>query len=165
MDQVWQVIGDDKDQDNQANWPAAQGEQQKRYQQESSDDSEDDVNNEYYVAKKGRSDSFSDEESKGNDNDLFGSGKREKRDSGRYEPLAVDANGFALVKQPSLNKKARKDKEEKTTQVLTFVDMSKLKYLSRSVKNDTLSRKKIELPKNTGTAIIEAASEEDEDDA
>ena len=46
--------------------------------------------------------------------------------------------------------------------------MSKLKYLSRSVKtHDTLSRKKaqIALPKNTGIAIMEAASEEDSDGA
>ena len=52
--------------------------------------------------------------------------------------------------------------------MLTFVDMSKLKYLSRSVKtHDTLSRKKaqIALPKNTGIAIMEAASEEDSDGA
>jgi hypothetical protein len=43
--------------------------------------------------------------------------------------------------------------------------MSKLKYLSRSVTQDDakLKRKKIELPKNVNTAIIEAASEEDSD--
>ena len=43
--------------------------------------------------------------------------------------------------------------------------MSKLKYLSRSVAQDDskLKRKKIELPKNVITAIIEAASEEDSD--
>ena len=51
--------------------------------------------------------------------------------------------------------------------VLTFVDMSKLKYLSRSMNtnNDKLSRKNkvVELPMNTGAAILEAASEEDSD--
>ena len=45
--------------------------------------------------------------------------------------------------------------------------MSKLKYLSRSVNtNDRLARQKAAapvIPKNTGTAIIEAASEEDSD--
>jgi hypothetical protein len=49
--------------------------------------------------------------------------------------------------------------------VLTFVDMSKLKYLSRSVTaSGKLSRKKhTALPKNINSAIIEAASEEDSD--
>ena len=51
--------------------------------------------------------------------------------------------------------------------MLTFVDMSKLKYLSRSMNtnNDKLSRKNkvVELPMNTGAAILEAASEEDSD--
>lgn len=64
----------------------------------------------------------------------------------------------------------RKNSENKVNQVLTFVDMSKLKYLSRSVNinNDLLSRKKnavVVLPKNTGTAIMEAASEEDSDES
>ena len=54
--------------------------------------------------------------------------------------------------------------------MLTFVDMSKLKYLSRSVNtnNDKLSRRKqqtVELPKNTGVTIMEAASEEDSDES
>ena len=52
--------------------------------------------------------------------------------------------------------------------MLTFVDMSKLKYLSRSVNaNSKLSRKKaapVVLPKNTSSAIVEAASEEDSDE-
>ena len=52
--------------------------------------------------------------------------------------------------------------------MLTFVDMSKLKYLSRSMNtsNDKLSRKKqhvVELPKNTDVSIVEAPSEEDSD--
>lgn len=73
--------------------------------------------------------------------------KKEKRD-------------LALANQSSSSKKR---KEKKDPQVLTFVDMSKLKYLSRSVAQDDakLKRKKIELPKNVNTAIIEAASEED----
>ena len=53
--------------------------------------------------------------------------------------------------------------------MLTFVDMSKLKYLSRSVNaNSKLSRKKaapVVLPKNTSSAIAEAASEEDSDES
>ena len=53
--------------------------------------------------------------------------------------------------------------------MLTFVDMSKLKYLSRSVNaNSKLSRKKavpVVLPKNTSSAIVEAASEEDSDES
>ena len=52
--------------------------------------------------------------------------------------------------------------------MLTFVDMSKLKYLSRSVNaNSKLSRKKaapVVIPKNTSSAIVEAASEEDSDE-
>ena len=51
--------------------------------------------------------------------------------------------------------------------MLTFVDMSKLKYLSRSMNtnNDKLSRKKhvVELPKNTDVSIVEAPNEEDSD--
>lgn len=48
--------------------------------------------------------------------------------------------------------------------------MSKLKYLSRSVttNNDKLTRRKqqtVELPKNTGVTIMEAASEEDSDES
>ena len=53
--------------------------------------------------------------------------------------------------------------------MLTFVDMSKLKYLSRSVNaKSKLSRKKaapVVLPKNTSSAIVEAASEEDSDES
>ena len=73
-----------------------------------------------------------------------------------------DNRELALTKQLSSSKKR---KEKTDPQVLTFVDMSKLKYLSRSVAQDDskLKRKKIELPKNVNTAIIEAASEEDSD--
>ena len=63
----------------------------------------------------------------------------------------------------------RKGSENKVKQVLTFVDMSKLKYLSRSVNtnSDQLSRRKhtqVKLPQNTSSAIVEAASEEDSDE-
>ena len=76
-------------------------------------------------------------------------------------------NGFALMpsKQPS-NQKKRKEEQ---APVLTFVDMSKLKYLSRSVSSgNKLSRKKenqVQIPKNTSTAIVEAMNEEEEDEA
>lgn len=80
------------------------------------------------------------------------------------EALQTDKNGFARIeKQPSNNQKRQKE-----APVLTFVDMSKLKYLSRSVSsNSKLSRKKptvVQIPKNTNTAIAEAANEEDEDE-
>lgn len=67
------------------------------------------------------------------------------------------------------DKKSRKEQESKANKptVLTFVDMSKLKYLSRSMNtnNDKLSRKKhvVELPKNTDVSIVEAPNEEDSD--
>ena len=53
--------------------------------------------------------------------------------------------------------------------MLTFVDMSRLKYLSKSVTSgNKLSRKKttaVEIPKTTGTAIEEALSEDDSDES
>jgi hypothetical protein len=49
--------------------------------------------------------------------------------------------------------------------VLTFVDMSKLKYLSRSVNTSHRIKPQQPLPQNTGTAIIEAESESDDEDS
>ena len=68
MDQVWQVVGNE----NQQN----QGHQQPQYgqetgddqQQESEENSEDEVNNEYDVLTKDGDDSFSDEEEKTHQN-------------------------------------------------------------------------------------------------
>ena len=87
----------------------------------------------------------------------------------------MDESGFAVLpanhksnlKSSGKDKKSRKDSDAESNKpvVLTFVDMSKLKYLSRSMtsNNDRLSRKKqaVELPKNTNVSIAEAVNEED----
>ena len=87
----------------------------------------------------------------------------------------MDASGFAILpanrnnnlKSSGKDKKSRKESDAEANKpvVLTFVDMSKLKYLSRSMtsNNDKLSRKKqvVELPKNTNASIAEAVNEED----
>ena len=87
----------------------------------------------------------------------------------------MDESGFAVLpdnrknnlKSSGKDKKSRKDSNAEANKpvVLTFVDMSKLKYLSRSMtnNNDKLSRKKqaVELPKNTNVSIAEAVNEED----
>ena len=79
----------------------------------------------------------------------------------------MPANRNNNLKSSGKDKKSRKDSEADANKpvVLTFVDMSKLKYLSRSMtsNNDKLSRKKqvVELPKNTDASIAEAANEED----
>ena len=57
----------------------------------------------------------------------------------------------------------RKKEEGK---VLTFVDMSHLSYLSKSVANNTFTKHKMQakaviIPDNTKIAILEDASEED----
>lgn len=50
--------------------------------------------------------------------------------------------------------------------MLTFVDMSRLQYLSKSVSSDTkfLRKRQVDIPVNTGMAIAEASSEEDDEE-
>ena len=80
----------------------------------------------------------------------------------KNKEMGLKRNGFA--KKPS-KLKGRADNEKKNVKVLTFVDMSHLGYLSRSVIHDSAlkrgsKQKKHTIPKNTATAIIEDASEE-----
>ena len=75
----------------------------------------------------------------------------------------TDKDGFAVIKQPSSGKKRREEDSDQTN-VLTFVDMSKLRYLSRSVNAGHKLERKVELPSHIGNAIEEAPSEEDSDD-
>ena len=61
-----------------------------------------------------------------------------------------------------------KRQDQHPPQVLTFVDMSKLKYLSKSVSaNSRLEKVKPaqKMPKDTNVAIMEDANEEDEDES
>lgn len=138
------------------------------------------------MANRQRAESFSDDEAdldrergKAEVDNLFGGvgtftrerrSEHSKRGRGsnkemEYEAMGRDKNGFAVKKEPSQSKKVL-EKAEPTK--LTFVDMSKLKYLSKSVagSDSKLSRHQapIKLPSNVNTAILEAPSEEDEEE-
>ena len=79
----------------------------------------------------------------------------------RFLAMGLDKNGFA--KKPSKSKQKEKESQVK---VLTFVDMSHLSYLSRTMKDEhSLMRKRANpiIPKNTSAAIIEDESEDDDD--
>ena len=188
MDQVWQVV-DDKNQFGDAAGASEEGyyaQQANRKQAGAEDDnssiddgqdSENEVNQEYYVSKKQRNDSFSADDPEEDGDDFFSKSRDNKNqtEGQANQGLAVDESGFAVLpanhksnlKSSGKDKKSRKDSDAESNKpvVLTFVDMSKLKYLSRSMtsNNDRLSRKKqaVELPKNTNVSIAEAVNEED----
>jgi len=98
------------------------------------------------VTNKGRKDSFSDHESdpdkQPNDSDACELDFDEKRTrvltmeskKKRPEQFERPSGDLSAGKQTSSNKKQRA-KEDKEVHVLTFVDMSRLKYLSRSMSN------------------------------
>lgn len=125
--------------------------------QEQESDSDEDINNEYNLHQKKGEDSFSEED----DDPLGGEAELNK-----FGAVGRDKNGFAIKRDPSQSKRTKNEKAVPT--VLTFVDMSKLKYLSKSVSaSDKLSRKHapVQIPETVASAILEAASEEDSDDA
>jgi len=87
--------------------------------------------------------------------------------SDEEDGLQDAALGFAPKKNNMAASNKRQDQPQ-VPQVLTFVDMSKLKYLSKSVSsNSRLEKVKPaqKMPKDTNVAIIEDANEEDEDES
>ena len=80
----------------------------------------------------------------------------------KYKEMGLKRNGFA--KKSMRPKKKESDAQKNAAKVLTFVDMSHLTYLSRSVANESAfsqaKKKRKELPKNTQAAIIEDESED-----
>lgn len=78
-------------------------------------------------------------------------------------------SGFAMTKQESQNQRKRKDQQQKQaqSQILTFVDMSKLGYLAKPSHGHSNSVKKVktvELPESTSKPILEDADEEENED-
>ncbi len=104
------------------------------------------IDREYFMIRRERNDSFEaeddveDQEQTGDD--LFGGqAPKQQRNTQTDKEIKTDEKGFALIsKQPSTSTKRQKDQQ---APVLTFVDLSKLKYLSHSVSaSSKLSRKK-----------------------
>jgi len=70
------------------------------------------------------------------------------------------------IKKPKKRKARMSMRKKEEGKVLTFVDMSHLSYLSKSVSNNAFLNKKHEtkavvIPENTKAAIVEDVSEED----
>ena len=94
------------------------------------DEHEEDIGNEYDIAKDAANNSFHEDDE--GDVDVFGHPTDSKGNPRRrLGSEQTGSNEQAISKQSSGSKK--KNHDEKAVPVLTFVDMSKLKYLSRSV--------------------------------